>query len=160
MPLRDDRSRARRGHPPHARGNGPKGSGARSQVLAGRAVALAGDRTAAIRVLRSAKRILDAIGVEHDRDLARRERRRLKARSEPRGPAAPGNSGLASLSTREREVAELVTARHTNREIAEKLVLSEKTVESHLRNIFAKLGASSRVEVAREQRITVTACRS
>jgi DNA-binding NarL/FixJ family response regulator len=77
-----------------------------------------------------------------------------------RSRAPCGHPPLASLSTREREVAELVTARHTNREIAEKLVLSEKTVESHLRNIFAKLGASSRVEVAREQRITVTACRS
>ena len=43
----------------------------------------------------------------------------------------------------------LVTDRKTNKEIAAELFLSGKTVESHLRNIFAKLGASSRVDVAR-----------
>ena len=37
----------------------------------------------------------------------------------------------------------------TNKQIAAELFLSEKTIESHLRNIFVKLGASSRVEVAR-----------
>ena len=42
-----------------------------------------------------------------------------------------------------------MTDRLTNRQIAETLFLSEKTVESHIRNLFMKLGASSRVEVAR-----------
>ena len=42
-----------------------------------------------------------------------------------------------------------MTDRLTNRQIAETLFLSEKTVESHMRNLFMKLGASSRVEVAR-----------
>jgi DNA-binding NarL/FixJ family response regulator len=65
-----------------------------------------------------------------------------------RGPGATG-SGLDSLTKRERQIAELVERRLTNREIAAELVLSEKTIESHLRNVFAKLGASSRVEVAR-----------
>ena len=37
----------------------------------------------------------------------------------------------------------------TNREIAAALFLSDKTVESHVRNIFFKLGVSSRVDVAR-----------
>ena len=80
---------------------------------------------------------------------ARRELRKLGARAEPRGPAAGAIGGLAALSPREREVADLVTARKTNREVAHELFLSEKTIESHLRNIFAKLGASSRVDVAR-----------
>ena len=56
---------------------------------------------------------------------------------------------MASLTKRELEIAELVTDRLTNPQIAGKLFLSEKTIESHLRNIFVKLGASSRVEVAR-----------
>ena len=46
-------------------------------------------------------------------------------------------------------IAALVCDRRTNKEIAGKLFLSDKTIESHLRNIFVKLGVSSRVDVAR-----------
>jgi DNA-binding CsgD family transcriptional regulator len=53
------------------------------------------------------------------------------------------------LTKRELEIATLATDRKTNREIAAALFLSGKTVESHMRNIFHKLGVSSRVEVAR-----------
>ena len=56
---------------------------------------------------------------------------------------------MSSLSGRELEVANLVVDRLTNAQIATELFLSEKTIESHLRNIFRKLGAASRVEVAR-----------
>ncbi|MEA2223924.1 MAG: hypothetical protein QOH83_2300, partial [Solirubrobacteraceae bacterium] len=56
---------------------------------------------------------------------------------------------VPALTKRELEIAELVTDRRTNREIATTLFLSDKTVESHLRNIFVKLGVSSRVDVAR-----------
>ena len=122
---------------------------ARSHALAGRALAVAGERTRAVQLLRSAERTFDACGAERDRGEARHQLRRLGARSEPRGPSTGADGGLESLSRREREVADLVTARKTNREMAAELFLSEKTVESHLRNIFVKLGASSRVEVAR-----------
>ncbi len=120
-----------------------------SLALAGQALATLGDRTQAIAVLRNAETELDACGSLRGRDAMRRELRRLGARAEPRGPAAGQDGGVGALTNREREIAELVTDRRTNREIAAALFLSEKTIESHLRNIFVKLGASSRVHVAR-----------
>jgi DNA-binding NarL/FixJ family response regulator/tetratricopeptide (TPR) repeat protein len=120
-----------------------------SLALAGRALAAAGERTQAIAVLREAEGELDACGSLRVRDETRRELRRLGVRAEPRGPATADDSGVAALTKREREIAGLVTDRKTNREIASSLYLSEKTIESHMRNIFVKLGASSRVEVAR-----------
>jgi DNA-binding NarL/FixJ family response regulator len=51
------------------------------------------------------------------------------------------------LSPREREVATLVMKAWTNRQIAEKLVLSERTIESHVRSILAKLNYTNRTEL-------------
>lgn len=56
-------------------------------------------------------------------------------------PALP-----ATLSRREREVARLLVRGLSNREIADELVLSVRTVENHLFNMYAKLGAGGRVE--------------
>ena len=119
-----------------------------SRSLEGRALAAAGEREQAITVLRQAEQELDACGSLRVRDEMRRELRRLGARSEPRGPAA-GDSGIDALTKRELEIAGLVTDRMTNREIATALFLSDKTIESHIRNIFHKLGVTSRVDVAR-----------
>ena len=58
-------------------------------------------------------------------------------------------SPIESLTERERQVAGLVVDRKTNPEIAADLFLSQKTVETHLRNIFRKLDVASRVELAR-----------
>jgi DNA-binding CsgD family transcriptional regulator len=51
------------------------------------------------------------------------------------------------LTVREREVAGLVAKALSNRQIAERLVLSERTIESHVRNILTKLGLSNRTEL-------------
>jgi len=64
-------------------------------------------------------------------------------------PGKLDETGIASLSARELEIALLVVDRKTNPEIAAVLFLSQKTVESHLRNIFRKVGVNSRVELAR-----------
>jgi DNA-binding CsgD family transcriptional regulator/tetratricopeptide (TPR) repeat protein len=52
------------------------------------------------------------------------------------------------LSPRETEVASLIARAMTNRQIAERLVLSERTVETHVRSILAKLGYTTRTEIA------------
>jgi DNA-binding NarL/FixJ family response regulator len=129
-------------------------AGARLQAafslgLAGQALAATGARPEAITALREAERTLDECGSIRPRDELRRELRRLGARTEKRGPASEEDSGVAALTKREREIADLVHDRRTNREIAATLFLSDKTVESHLRNIFIKLSVSSRVDVAR-----------
>jgi DNA-binding CsgD family transcriptional regulator len=58
------------------------------------------------------------------------------------------STGWESLTDSERRIAELVTEGATNREVAAVLVISTHTVDSHLRHVFAKLGISSRVQLA------------
>jgi DNA-binding CsgD family transcriptional regulator/tetratricopeptide (TPR) repeat protein len=74
------------------------------------------------------------------------------------GPLATADALLAGidaaaraaspLSPRESEIATLIASAMSNRQIAQQLVLSERTVETHVRSILAKLGFSSRTEVA------------
>jgi DNA-binding NarL/FixJ family response regulator len=113
------------------------------------ALAALGEKEAAVAAFQDAERDFDSFPSLRARDEVRRELRKLGARVERRGPAPSADSGLEALSAREREIAELVAGRRTNKEIAGTLFLSEKTVETHLHNIFRKLSASSRVQVAR-----------
>ncbi|GIJ55086.1 helix-turn-helix transcriptional regulator [Virgisporangium aurantiacum] len=124
---------------------------ARARVLAGRALAAAGRRADAVTELRRAERDAVAIGAGRCREQAARELRRLGLRAAPHdGPHdAPAGPVSIVLSAREREVADLVAAGHTNRQIASRLVISDKTVEAHVSRILRKLRVPSRSAVGR-----------
>lgn len=62
--------------------------------------------------------------------------------------ASERRSGADGLTPREREVAALVSQGLSNREVAEQLVISKRTADAHVEHILAKLGASSRTEIA------------
>jgi two-component system, NarL family, nitrate/nitrite response regulator NarL len=67
--------------------------------------------------------------------------------------AAPGDASAkdrerSPLSQREREIVVLVAQGFKNKEIAERMFISEQTVKNHLHNIFDKLGVSDRLELA------------
>jgi DNA-binding NarL/FixJ family response regulator len=123
---------------------------ARATYLRGRALAAGGAREEAREALRSAAAEFDRCEARHLRELAERELGRLGGRAHRRSRRGDaGGEGVETLTGRELEVAHLVVDRRTNAEIAAALFLSEKTVESHLRNIFRKLGVGSRTDLAR-----------
>ena len=66
------------------------------------------------------------------------------------GPFAPAGRSLdaSPLSDREKQVVELIAQGFKNKEIAERMFISEQTVKNHLHNIFDKLGVSDRLELA------------
>ena len=88
--------------------------------------------------------------------VTRRAARRRRRSGPPSGIAAafaPEDGSKRpkeafGLSRREREVLALIAEGRTNREIGERLFISQKTVGVHVGNILAKLGASGRVEAA------------
>jgi DNA-binding NarL/FixJ family response regulator len=102
---------------------------ARSRVIAGRAHLQLGDREAALAELRTARDVFAVLGA----DPALAELTELM-----------GDRPAGVLTARELEVLRLVSTGLTNRAIAARLSLSEKTVARHLSNIFGKLGLSTR----------------
>jgi non-specific serine/threonine protein kinase len=71
----------------------------------------------------------------------------LEESTAPAGPAAGAANG-AVLTPREREVAGLIAEGLSNKAIAAKLVIAQRTVEAHVEHILDKLGFSSRTQVA------------
>jgi len=119
-------------------------------TLAGQALAAAGQHEGAVVELRRAAATLDACGAFRLRDKAERELGKLGRRPHRRtGTGKTDAAVIDALTERQLQLARLVVDRKTNREIAVELFLSKKTVEAHLRNIFRKVGVSSRVELAR-----------
>jgi ATP/maltotriose-dependent transcriptional regulator MalT len=133
-----------------ADGAGAPVEAALSRTLAGLALAQTGERDRAATELKRAARAFEECGALRYRDQAERELRKLGHRIHRRTrPGSGEGTGLESLTERELQLARLVADRKTNPEIAAELFLSQKTVETHLRNIFRKVGVASRVELAR-----------
>jgi DNA-binding NarL/FixJ family response regulator len=112
----------------------------------------AGDEEAG-SLLESARAVAERLGMrpllgEID-SLARRARLRMAAAAGSDDEAA-ANGAVAGLglTPRELEVLQLVAEGCTNREIGERLFMSEKTASVHVSRIIAKLGAANRTEAA------------
>ena len=121
---------------------------ARSRLLEGIALSRGSDRSAAVTQLRRAQETFASHGATRYRDRAAQELRGLgvhgvEARRTPRTETSVG-----SLSKRELTIAQLVHEGLSNRQIAEQLSISVKTVENHLTNIFRRLEISSRAQLA------------
>jgi DNA-binding CsgD family transcriptional regulator len=107
-----------------------------------------GDRDGAARELRQAHDVFLRLGAALELRLAREAMRQLGLRP-PQQTLVQGGT----LTQREREIAQLVAARKTNKEIARALDISARTVGTHLSNVFQKLGVDSRgalVDLVRE----------
>jgi DNA-binding NarL/FixJ family response regulator len=84
------------------------------------------------------------------RDQVERELWKLGYRIHRRTrPGQTDGRGVESLTERELQATRLVADGKTNPEIAHELFITLNTVETHMRNIFAKLGVASRLELAR-----------
>jgi DNA-binding NarL/FixJ family response regulator len=108
---------------------------ARGRLGLARALALTGDHRRAVQLAHSAAddaRRLDMPGLSRAADT-------FLATIRADDPLTP----------REHEIVDLVAQALTNRAIADRLVLSERTVESHVRRILAKTGLTTRTELAR-----------
>jgi DNA-binding NarL/FixJ family response regulator len=92
--------------------------------------------------IRAAEAAFVALGAGHHARQASTELRRA-----PKADPAVDRP-LTSLTRRETQIAELVAEGLTNRKIAARLSVAEKTVEMHLSNMFAKLGVASRTALA------------
>ena len=123
----------------------------RAALAGATALAAGGDLKQARDAAWAAQSTFEACGSRHFADQAAAVRRRITAsgsrRSRRKGLTTAGGP-LTVLTRREQEVAALVSQGLTNRSIAQRLYVTEKTIEMHLSNVFLKLGVSSRTEAA------------
>ncbi|MEV4350435.1 LuxR C-terminal-related transcriptional regulator, partial [Actinoplanes sp. NPDC049596] len=114
---------------------------ARAELLYGEWLRDHGPRDEAREHLRTAHEMLTEMGLEA---FAERARRALLAVGEAVRKQAPGSTGHDELTAQERQIAVLVRDGLSNPEVGERLFLSPRTVEWHLRKVFTKLGVTSR----------------
>lgn len=112
---------------------------ARALLALGSLLRRRGQRRRGADALEQALGVFTGLGAEPAARLARREVELCALRRSPQDPSA--------LTPAEETVARLAVAGHTNREIANSLTVSIKTVETHLGRVFGKLGVRSRVEL-------------
>ncbi|MDX6562839.1 MAG: hypothetical protein QOD65_2653, partial [Gaiellales bacterium] len=124
---------------------------AHTSIRGGLALAAAGRHDDGVNLLVDAYRTARRLGA---RPLALDAARALTSLGEPvelrLGSKAAAALGGPGLSRRELEVVRLIARGRTNREIAREFFLSPRTVDMHVRNIFAKLGCRSRAEATRK----------
>lgn len=112
------------------------------------ALGTVGDRDAAVAMLERAEAGHRALGAVRG---VRRVAAALRALGVRRGPpqrrGTAAGRGWAALTPKERAVVELVAQRMSNPEIAARLFLSRRTVESHVSRVLAKLGLTSRADI-------------
>ncbi|WP_438296402.1 helix-turn-helix transcriptional regulator [Streptomyces sp. HUAS TT7] len=116
----------------------------RARLTGAIALAARGEVRRGVAELAAAHRTFVTCGARPLARSASTERRRIAAQ-QPRGAAKPA---LSQLTRREGEVATLVSEGLTNRQIAQRLQVTEKTVQMHLSNAFTKLGVPSRAALA------------
>ena len=115
---------------------------------AGRALIRRGKSGDARPLFEEAIAILEDLGAVHDVSRLMATMRDAGIRRGSRAPRRRPTVGWEALTPAELQVAELTIEGLTNPRIAERLFVSKYTVQTHLSHIFAKLGISSRVELA------------
>jgi DNA-binding CsgD family transcriptional regulator/tetratricopeptide (TPR) repeat protein len=127
----------------HLAGTGGSATVGRALDVLGRSLS-SSDKPTAIRVLDQALSHFDDTGATWRRHRSLEALRRLGGAGRRTAAAV---MGAASLSRREREVAMLAAQGQSARQIAQRLFLSERTVETHLSHVYAKLGVRSKLEL-------------